>query len=107
MAARAPLLSRGVRPASRAGRPGWWLGALGRPAWGGAGRGGGQRAGDGGGARAALFTTIAACAGRARISHFSKRGSRRRGGRDCRPPGPTSPPPTPPPPPAPRLAWGW
>ncbi|XP_049979563.1 high mobility group protein B3 isoform X1 [Alexandromys fortis] len=92
MAARAPLLSRGVRPASGAGRPGWWLGALGRPAWGGAGRGGGQRAGDGGGARAALFTSIAACAGRARISHFSKRGSRRRGGRDCRPPGPTSPP---------------
>lgn len=78
MAARAPLLSRGVRPASGAGRPGWRLGALGRPAWGGAGRGGGRRAGDGGGARAALFTTVAACAGRARISHFSKRGSEAR-----------------------------
>lgn len=94
MAARAPLLSRRVRPASGAGRPGWRLRALGLPAWGGAGRGGGRRAGDGGGARAALFTAVAACAGRARISHFSERGSEARRPR-LSPAGPHVPPPFP------------
>lgn len=106
MAARAPLLSR-VRPASGAGRPGWRLGALGLPAWGGAGWGGGRRAGDGGGARAALFAAVAACAGRARISHFSERGSEARW--RVSPAGPHIPPTprAPPPPPAPRSARGW
>ncbi|XP_031230167.1 high mobility group protein B3 [Mastomys coucha] len=108
MAARAPLLSRRVRPASGAGRPGWRLGALGRPAWGGAGRGGGRRAGDGGGAPAALFTAVAACASRARISHFSERVSEARRPRLSPAAGPHVPPsPAPPPPPAPRSARGW
>jgi hypothetical protein len=107
MAARAPLLSR-VRPAS---------GGRGGPARGpgGAGRGGGRRAcgGDGGGARAALFAAAAACAGHARISHFSERGSeaRRAPALLSRPPParphvPSARPP-PPPPAAPRAPRGW
>jgi hypothetical protein len=45
----------------------------------------------------------------ARGSAILVSGARRRGDRDCRPPGPTSPPPSPapPPPPAPRSARGW
>lgn len=75
MAARAPLLSRGMRPSP--GRRGNPAPAAPRPQRAG---GGGRRAGrvwgdgGGGGARTALFAT-SACAHCSRISHFSKPGS--------------------------------